>query len=241
MRFARDVRRQIARIMEGETRWGDATRARDGESGASISHLCLDTHAHYVCGICPRRVLLCGCTNEALENNSKTPSPGGKRSSSSTSALRQCLLIGLATRLAFRLPRANGYKTMGRSATLAQLHPSTAEVALDEAGLLPKWVVYNELLSTSSVFLSKVCVVDDKWVDLLLPKLQNVDVKRLSGGRLKEPEAPAAVAKAEGGAAKVVGGGERRNDDDAVAAARQRYLARKALVASKQQKKRARN
>lgn len=164
----------------------------------------------------------------------------GNRSSSSTSALRQCLLIGLATRLAFRLPRANGYKTMGRSATLAQLHPSTAHVALDEAGLLPKWMVYNELLSTSSVFLSKVCVVDERWVDLLLPKLQHVDVRRLSGGRLQEPEAPAAAAKAAQREAKVVVGGERRNDDDAVAAARQRYLARKALAASKQQKRKGR-
>ncbi len=77
----------------------------------------------------------------------------------STSAVRQCLLIGLATRLAYRLPRANGYKTMGRTTTLAQLHPTTAHVGVDEDGLLPKWVVYNELISTSSVFLSKVGVV----------------------------------------------------------------------------------
>lgn len=163
---------------------------------------------------------------------SRLKPPGSNRS---TSALRQCLLIGLATRLAFRLPRVNGYKTMGRSATLAQLHPSTAEVALDEAGLLPKWVVYNELLSTSSVFLSKVCVVDERWVDLLLPKLENVDVQRLSGGRLQEPKVPVVVGQAEE-EVKVVVGGERRNDEDAVAAARQRYLARKALAANKKRK-----
>jgi len=55
------------------------------------------------------------------------------------------------------MSRHNGYKTLGDHATLAQLHPSTARIAPDDDGLLPEWVVYNEMVATAKTFLSKVC------------------------------------------------------------------------------------
>lgn len=71
-------------------------------------------------------------------------------------ALRKSLLVGFANRLARRMPRHNGYKTLNEKATLAQLHPSTARIAADEDGLMPEFVIYLTLVATAKVFLSKV-------------------------------------------------------------------------------------
>lgn len=72
-----------------------------------------------------------------------------------TDALRRAVLTGYAARLARRLPHHNGYRTIGANSTLAQLHPSTARLAPDEDGLLPRWLVFHQLLQTGRTFLSK--------------------------------------------------------------------------------------
>jgi len=69
--------------------------------------------------------------------------------------LRRALMLGFANRLARRMPQHNGYRTLGAGATLAQLHPATARIAADEAGLLPEWLIYHELVATARTFLSK--------------------------------------------------------------------------------------
>ena len=48
------------------------------------------------------------------------------------------------------------YKTLRQPSTLAQLHPSSARLPRDTLGLPPEWVVYHQLVATSSVFLAKV-------------------------------------------------------------------------------------
>lgn len=77
-------------------------------------------------------------------------------------------------------------------------------------------------------------MVEGQWVGRILPKLQGIDVKRLSGGKTSEAAiaaAEAAAQQAEQGAqgqqAQGPAGAERRNTDAAVDAARARYLARK--------------
>ena len=75
---------------------------------------------------------------------------------SSTDAVRRALLVGFANRLARRMPRHNGYRTLNGKATLAQLHPSTARIGADEDGLTPEFLIYHELIATARVFLSKV-------------------------------------------------------------------------------------
>ena len=73
--------------------------------------------------------------------------------------------------------------------------------------------------------------MEGPWVEALLPKLQDVDVQRLSGGRTGQAAKIAAEAREAAGAAgagDAAPGGERRNTDNAVAAARARFLARKA-------------
>ncbi|PRW39269.1 pre-mRNA-splicing factor ATP-dependent RNA helicase PRP1 [Chlorella sorokiniana] len=159
---------------------------------------------------------------------------GGFCDAATLSSLRMALTIGFANRLARRMPMHNGYRTLGESSTLAQLHPSCARVAADDDGLLPEWMVYHELVSTGRVYLSKVCPVEAQWVQAILPRLEGIDVNRLSGGKTGAKAIAAAEAQAAGLAAAAdaekqrAAAAERRNTDDAVAAARARYLARKA-------------
>ena len=74
-----------------------------------------------------------------------------------TSAIRKAILSGYANKLAARMQRHNGYKTIGLTSTMAQLHPSSCPLAEDDDGLSPEWIIYHELVQTSRTFLSKVC------------------------------------------------------------------------------------
>ena len=74
---------------------------------------------------------------------------------SSTDALRRVLLVGFANRLARRMARHNGYRTLNEKGILAQLHPSTARIGADEDGLTPEFLIYHELVATARIFLSK--------------------------------------------------------------------------------------
>ena len=95
-------------------------------------------------------------TNHTPASHVASLMPTAHAGAGSTLRLRQALVIGGANKLARRMSRHNGYKTLGEHATLAQLHPSTARIAPDDDGLLPEWVVYNELVATAKTFLSKV-------------------------------------------------------------------------------------
>lgn len=91
------------------------------------------------------------------------PLPGAKRKrgegfegfESRTDALRRALLVGFANRLARRMARHNGYRTLNEKGILAQLHPSTARISADEDGLTPEFLIYHELVATARIFLSK--------------------------------------------------------------------------------------
>lgn len=216
MRFARDVRQQLERIMAGDT--------RGGQGGSSSRH---DQPAEEGA----RR----GGAGQGEERRHKRQRHSAG-SGSSTDALRHAVAVGFATRLARRMTSHNGYRTLGTAPALAQVHPSCARLHADEDGLLPPWVVYNELMSSGRVYLSGVCPVDSAWVDALLPKLTNVDVARLSGGETGARAKAAAEAGEEAGAGAAAAcrgdtaAAERRNDAAAVEAARKRFLARKAAA-----------
>ena len=149
-------------------------------------------------------------------------------------ALRQAICVGFCNRLARRLPKHNGFRTFNDNAVLAEVHPSSArQLADDRTGLLPEWVVYHELISTTRVFLRNVCAVEGPWVEAVTERLRGADLAKLSGGRVKgekakEEERRRAVAKeAE---RQRVESGVRKNDDKAVDDAKARYLARKAAA-----------
>jgi len=146
----------------------------------------------------------------------------------SLTALRRALCLGYANRLARRMSRHNGYRTLGEGAVLAQLHPSCSPALADAdgAGLAPEWVVYHELVATGPrPFLRNVCAVEDAWVAPLTQRLQQVDVQRLSGGRV--PASEAAVEEHREKQQAAVPAAKPKADDDAVEAARQRFLERK--------------
>ena len=153
---------------------------------------------------------------------------GAERESPGLASLRRALCLGFATRLARRMPRHNGYRTANETAVLCQLHPSCSPALVEaDEGLGPDWVVYHELVATPRAFLRQVCAVDEAWVTPLLPRLRDVDVQRLSGGKFRQqaeqvaaaPEAQAKPAPAPAVKAKA--------DAAAVDAARQRFLERK--------------
>ena len=149
---------------------------------------------------------------------------GAERDSLGLVALRRALCLGFATRLARRMPRHNGYRTASESAVLCQLHPSCSPAMVDgDEGLGPEWVVYHELVATQRAFLRQVCAVEEAWVAPILPRLRDVDVKRLSGGKFSS-EKTEAVSKAAAPAPAPV---KAKPDAGAVDAARQRFLERK--------------
>ncbi|KAI7837808.1 hypothetical protein COHA_008436 [Chlorella ohadii] len=254
MRFARDIRQQLERIIgpDGSGFDGGSGRQRPerqrgsegGEAGGSGEAARRDEQpaAEGRQREGERERDSSKRDRERGDRERHYDSRGGKRprrsggfsDAATVSALRMALTIGFANRLARRMPMHNGYRTLGESSTLAQLHPSCARVAADDDGLLPEWMVYHELVSTGRVYLSKVCPVESQWVQAILPRLEGIDVNRLSGGKTGAKAIAAAEAQAAGLAAAAdaekqrAAAAERRNTDDAVAAARARYLARKA-------------
>jgi ATP-dependent RNA helicase DHX8/PRP22 len=100
---------------------------------------------------------------------------------SSARSLRKALCQGFACRLAQRMPKHNGYHTVGNKSQLVQLHPATSPLLVDEDGLYPEWVLYHELIASTRPFLRHVCVVEKDWVVPILEKLQNINIRSLSG------------------------------------------------------------
>lgn len=143
--------------------------------------------------------------------------------------IRMSLAQGYGNNVARRLQRHNGYKTMS-SGTLAQIHPCSSGLSVDEDGLLPEWIIYHELLSTSKIVLKSVCPVEREWLEDTLYRFQTVDLQRLSGvmvdsgaHKRKNQKSPETLVSNT----VIKHSGERRNDDEAIAAAKARYLARK--------------
>lgn len=58
------------------------------------------------------------------------------------------------------------------------MHPSSV-LEEDEAGQLPDYVVYHELINTSRPFMRNVCAVEMAWVSPILKKLEKLDINRL--------------------------------------------------------------
>jgi ATP-dependent RNA helicase DHX8/PRP22 len=79
----------------------------------------------------------------------------------------QALTVGFANRIAKRMQRHNGYRTMNEAGQLAQIHPTSSTLRADEEGLLPEWLVYHEFVATSRPFL--------RQVGGLLPRMQACD------------------------------------------------------------------
>ncbi|XP_076944092.1 putative pre-mRNA-splicing factor ATP-dependent RNA helicase DEAH4 [Bidens hawaiensis] len=102
-------------------------------------------------------------------------------------SLRKSLCVGYACQLAERMIRHNGYQTLGFKSQLVQVHPSSV-LRTDDEGMLPNYVVYHELISTSRPFMRNVCEVEMRWVTPILQKLDKINVNKLSGGAYQPME-----------------------------------------------------
>ncbi|XAR48163.1 RNA helicase [Bertholletia excelsa] len=140
--------------------------------------------------------------------------------------LRKALCVGYAAQLAERMIRHNGYRTIGFRPQLVQVHPSSV-LSTDDEGLLPNYVVYHELISTTRPFMRNVCAVEMPWVMPILQKLEKLNIRKLSGGSGLSEELAAEDKSSV--ADKDVDVARRPDDHESrIQAARERFLARKA-------------
>eukprot|EP00879_Flechtneria_rotunda_P025571 GHRR01027181.1.p2 GENE.GHRR01027181.1~~GHRR01027181.1.p2 ORF type:complete len:109 (-),score=28.11 GHRR01027181.1:657-983(-) len=70
--------------------------------------------------------------------------------------VRKALTVGFANRIARRMRLHNGYRTCNEKGALAQIHPGSSQLACDDDGLLPEWLIYHEFVATSRPFLRQV-------------------------------------------------------------------------------------
>ncbi|XP_028076915.1 probable pre-mRNA-splicing factor ATP-dependent RNA helicase DEAH4 isoform X2 [Camellia sinensis] len=140
--------------------------------------------------------------------------------------LRKSLSVGYANQLAERMIRHNGYRTLGFKPQLVQVYPSSV-LRTDEEGMLPNYVVYHELISTSRPFMRNVCAVEMPWVMPILKKLEKLNISKLSGGsgqseEQTEGDKSSLPKKDDVDVARPVD-----DRDSQIQAARERFLARK--------------
>ncbi|KAI7748719.1 hypothetical protein M8C21_022259 [Ambrosia artemisiifolia] len=141
--------------------------------------------------------------------------------------LRKSLCVGYANQLAERMIRHNGYKTLGFKSQLVQVHPSSV-LREDEEGMLPNYVVYHELISTSRPFMRNVCEVEMRWVTPILQKLEKLNVNKLSSGGSNQPMEENTQETSNIPKKEVSNVGPTDDSSSRVQAARERFLARKA-------------
>lgn len=220
MEFARDVRKQLlAAFRDGSSRDRGRDRGRDRDRDRSPDR------TGNRGGSRDRR------RSRSPRSRSRSRSREGRAGGDALTNLRRAVCVGFADRLARRLPNHNGFRTFGVDSVTAEVHPSSArDIADEQSGLLPEWIAYHELVTTSRPFLRNVCRVESAWVAPIVHRLTGVDVRRLSGGALagkKSGADPGGDARGEQSAGGGGDSGARKNDDTAVEEARARYLARK--------------
>ncbi|XP_021899621.1 probable pre-mRNA-splicing factor ATP-dependent RNA helicase DEAH4 isoform X2 [Carica papaya] len=137
--------------------------------------------------------------------------------------LRKALCKGYANQLAERMIHHNGYRTLGFRPQLVQVHPSSV-LTTDEEGMLPNYLVYHELISTSRSFMRNVCAVEMPWVMPILKKFETLNISKLSGGSAfrqeRTEEKPSEISNS-----RVIAPAD--DPESRIQAARDRFLARK--------------
>ncbi|CAN6816732.1 hypothetical protein HID58_056065 [Brassica napus] len=154
----------------------------------------------------------------------------GRKSSSREEyrKLRKALCVGNANQVAERMLRHNGFRTLTFKPQLVQVHPASV-LSTDQDGMLPNYVVYHELISTTRPFMRNVCSVEMSWVAPIKRKIEKLNVRKLSGGpdnSFKEPgEKKSTELSTNTNTAETPTVSE--NVESRIEAARERFLARK--------------
>ncbi|CAJ1347261.1 unnamed protein product [Effrenium voratum] len=137
-------------------------------------------------------------------------------------ALLQSLCAGFYMQTARACGAAGGWLIVGEN-VLVKCESSSA---MD--GSPAEWVLYTDLVGSTvaNCMMRTVSAVDHTWLSPLLPKLTEVDMKRIVG--LSKPTQAQAQAEAPKDAAQTV-----QEREDKVGSARERYLARKNKLPAK--------
>ncbi|CAN8304073.1 unnamed protein product [Cochlearia groenlandica] len=141
--------------------------------------------------------------------------------------LRKALCVGNANQVAERMLRHNGFRTLTFKPQLVQVHPSSV-LSTDNEGMLPNYLVYHELISTTRPFMRNVCVVEMSWVAPIKRKIEKLNVRKLSGGTasyFKEPEEKKMTELSRNDTETTPAVPE--NVESRIEAARERFLARR--------------
>nr|XP_043624089.1 probable pre-mRNA-splicing factor ATP-dependent RNA helicase DEAH4 [Erigeron canadensis] len=141
-------------------------------------------------------------------------------------SLRKSLCAGYASQLAERMMRHNGYRTLGFKSQLVQVHPSSV-LQSDDEGMLPDYVVYHELISTSRPFMRNVCKVEMRWATPILQRLEKLNVNKLSGGGVGQSEEITADSNTDFPKEELNTVVPADDSKSRIQAARERFLARK--------------
>uniref|UniRef100_A0A1J3HTC6 RNA helicase n=1 Tax=Noccaea caerulescens TaxID=107243 RepID=A0A1J3HTC6_NOCCA len=150
----------------------------------------------------------------------------GSRRDDDYRKLRKALCVGNANQVAERMLRHNGYRTLTFKPQLMQVHPSSV-LSTDNEGMMPNYVVYHELISTTRPFMRHVCAIEMSWVAPIKRKMEKVDVRKLSGGSessVKKPEEEKTELSMNKSAETAAFS---ENVESRIEAARERFLARK--------------
>lgn len=155
----------------------------------------------------------------------------GRKSSSREEyrKLRKALCVGNANQVAERMLRHNGFRTLTFKPQLVQVHPASV-LSTDQDGMLPNYVVYHELISTTRPFMRNVCSVEMSWVAPIKRKIEKLNVRKLSGGpdnSFKEPEEKKQNTELSTNTNTAETPTVSENVESRIEAARERFLARK--------------
>ncbi|CAA7043469.1 unnamed protein product [Microthlaspi erraticum] len=140
--------------------------------------------------------------------------------------LRKALCVGNANQIAERMLRHNGYRTLTFKPHLMEVHPSSV-LSTDNEGMMPNYVVFHELISTTRPFMRNVCAIEMSWVAPIKKKIEKLDVRKLSGGgsasSVKEHGEKTEVSENKSEETPAVS----ENVESRIEAARERFLARR--------------
>jgi ATP-dependent RNA helicase DHX8/PRP22 len=166
--------------------------------------------------------------------------PVPKRELSRMDKLRLCMARGFATKIARRMKQHNGYKTVSSRPVLAQIHPCISNLQVDDEGLMPEWIIYHSIISTSKrKILAGVLPIESEWVEDIVERFKVVDSLDLAGHskpnlyskfekeRTEQSMNASQPLGMKGTNIKVQSSVGRRNDEGSISAARERYLARR--------------
>jgi ATP-dependent RNA helicase DHX8/PRP22 len=110
------------------------------------------------------------------------------------------------------------------------IHPGSCIARKDK---LPEWLIFDEIVQTSKPYMRRVCQIEYEWIKSLLPKLNAINIKKLTGyssQEIMENVSPSSEKEATSNSDEQQqenSSKKRKSESRDLDSARERYLARK--------------